>query len=273
MINDRALPLAVITGGGRGIGRAVAQDLLARGHRVVIAEIDATTGASTAEALGPNATGRRFDVADTGSLQDWVDEVERTFGPVDLWINNAGIMPTGRLLDQDPDLIDRVIDINLRGLVHCTRHLAGRMVERGTGKIINIASATAVKPLAGLAVYSGTKFGVLGFSAALRRELIGSGVQISVVLPYLAATPLGAGIQAQRGFRIVTPEQVSREVMRAIDTGRFAHVVPRRLAVLLKIAPLLPVPVQDLVDDLIDTDRIGLGGDPGQRVRYLRDLT
>lgn len=273
MINDRGLPLAVVTGGGRGIGRAVARDLLARGHRVVIADIDATTGAATADTLGPNAAARRLDVTDTVALEGWVEELERTFGAIDVWINNAGIMPTGRLLDQDAEVIDRVIDINLRALVHCTRSIARRMVARGSGKIINIASATAVKPLAGLASYSGSKFGVLGFSAALRRELIGSGVQISVVLPYLAATPLGAGIRAQRGFRIVTPGQVSREVMRTIETGRFAYTVPRRLAVLLKIVPLLPVPVADLVDDLIDTDRIGLGGDPAERARYLRDLS
>ena len=273
MINDRGLPLAVVTGGARGIGRAVARDLLARGYRMILADIDDRAASATADALGPNAAARRLDVSDTAALGGWADEEERETGDIDVWVNNAGIMPTGRLLDQDPELIDRMIDINLRSLVHSTRVLARRMVDRGAGQIINIASATAVKPLAGLAVYSGTKFGVFGFSAALRRELKGSGVRISVVLPYLTATPLGAGIRAQRGFRIVTPEQVSREVMRALETGRFAHTVPRRLGVLLKIAPLLPVPVGDLVDDLIDSDRIGLGGDPAARARYLRDLS
>ncbi|MGO1974392.1 MAG: SDR family NAD(P)-dependent oxidoreductase [Propionibacteriaceae bacterium] len=124
------------------------------------------------------------------------------------------------------------------------------------------------QPLAGLAVYSGTKAAVVGFSTALRRELRGTDVHVASVLPYLAVTALGAGIPAQRGFTVVTPEQVAEQVVRAIRRGTAVVYVPRGLGPSIALLNALPLRVQDWVDDLIGTDRIGLGGDPATRAAY-----
>lgn len=254
-----AVRVAVVTGGARGIGRAVAAELVARGYTVVLGDLDLELTRTTAAALGPDVVARRLDVRDTTMLARLVDEVEDEIGPIEVWVNNAGVMPTGRFTDQDAAAADLVVDVDYRAVVHATRLVLPRMLARGRGAVVQVASATGSKPMAGLAVYSGAKAAVIGFSEALRRELRGTGVQVSVVLPYLAATAMGAGIPPQRGFRAVTAEQVGREVVRAIEHRRFAVYVPRRLGVLAWVFGSLPLRVRDVVDDVIASDRIGLG--------------
>ena len=264
--------VAVVTGAARGIGREIARDLLARGYRVVIGDLDLAATEATATELGEGASAVRLDVTDHDMLAAVVDRVETTVGPIDVWVNNAGIMPTGRFRDQDGALVSRIIDVDLVGLVDATGLVLPAMLARGRGTIVNISSATGVKPLAGLAVYSGTKAAVVGFSDALRRELRGTGVRVRVVLPNLVATAMGAGITPPRGFGAVTPQSVSRATMRAVDGRRFAWFVPGYLGALLRVARLLPTGLQDRLDDALGTDRIGLGGDPDARAKYLDDL-
>ncbi|GAB3605650.1 SDR family oxidoreductase [Conyzicola nivalis] len=238
-------PVAVVTGGARGIGRATAAALIARGYRVVLGDLDLAVTRAT---------------------------VEETVGPIAVWINNAGIMPTGRFTDQGAALSGRVVDVNYRALVTVSGLVVARMLERGSGTVVNMASATATKPLAGLAVYSGTKAAVVAFSDSLRRELRGTGVRVRVVLPNLVATDLGAGITAPRGFSALTADDVAAATVRAIASRRFATTVPGWLGPLLSVSRLLPHPVQDWIDDRVDSDRIGLGGDPAARAAYLRGL-
>ena len=263
-------PVAVVTGGARGIGRAIAAELLARGLRVVVADLDGAV--ATAHELGPHAVGRRLDVTDSAAVEALVDGVERELGPLVVWVNNAGVMPTGAFLDEDPAVAELVIDVDYRAVVDATRIVLPRMVQRGRGVVVQVASATATKPMAGLAVYSGAKAAVHAFSEGLRRELRGTGVDVVVVLPYLAATALGAGIRSQRGFRAVTAEEVALETVRAIERGAPEVYVPRWLGPAARFFRELPLPVRNAVDDLIASDRIGLGGDPGMRADYLRQV-
>ncbi len=248
------LPTAVVTGAARGIGRAVAAELLARGHRVVLTDVSPDV-AATAAALGPHAVGHRLDVTDAGAVGDLVAGL----GPIDVWVNNAGIMPTGAFLAQAAAVDDRVIDVDLRAVVHATRAVLPGMLARGSGSIVQVASATGVKAMAGLAVYSGAKAAVIGFTEGVRREIRGSGVHLAVVLPYLAATPMGAGIEPQRGFRPVTAEEVALAVVRAVERRRFEVYVPRSLGPQARLFRNLPLGVRDLVDDALASDRIGLG--------------
>ena len=263
-------PVAVITGGARGIGRAIAVALIDRGYRVVIGDLDLAVTQATAIELGPRASAVRLDITDLALVESVVATVEQTVGPIAVWINNAGIMPTGRFTEQGPGLSGRVVDVDYRALVTVTGVVVARMLERNAGTVVNIASATGIKPLAGLAVYSGTKAAVLAFSDALRRELRGTGVRIRVVLPNLVATELGAGISAPRGFRALTAHDVAKAAVRAIDSRRFAVAVPGWLGPLLRLSRMLPLPVQDWIDDRVDSDRVGLGGDPAARAAYLR---
>jgi short-subunit dehydrogenase len=265
-------PVAVVTGAARGIGRTIAGDLRARGYRVVIGDLDLAATEATARELGAGVSGMRLDVTDHALLASVVETIETGIGPVEVWVNNAGIMPTGRFAEQDRSLVDAVVDVDYRGVVDATGVVLPAMLARGRGHIVNIASATGVKPLAGLAVYSGTKAAVIAYSDALRRELRGTGVRVSVVLPNLVSTAMGAGITPPAGFGAVTPQSVSRAAMRALDTGRFALFVPGRLGPLLRVAKLLPTGAQDWLDDRLGTDRIGLGGDPAARAAYLRGV-
>ena len=265
-----ARPVAVVTGGARGIGRAVATLLIARGYRVVLGDLDLAVTQATAEELGPQASAMRLDITDFALVESVVATVEQTVGPIAVWINNAGIMPTGRFTEQGPALAGKVVDVDYRALVTVTGVVVARMLERRSGTVVNMASATALKPLAGLAVYSGTKAAVLAFSDSLRRELRGTGVRIRVVLPNLVATDLGAGITAPRGFRALTADDVAESTVRAIGSRRFAVAVPGWLGPVLRVSRLLPLGLQDWVDDRVDSDRIGLGGDPATRAAYLR---
>ena len=265
-------PVAVVTGAARGIGRTIAHDLMARGYRVVIGDLDLAATERTAAELGEEATGMRLDVTDTALVTAVVDDIEATLGAIEVWVNNAGIMPTGLFRDQSVELIGKVVDVDYLGLVETTAIVLPHMLARGRGHIVNIASATGVKPLAGLAVYSGTKAAVIGYSDALRRELRGSGVHVSVIMPNLVSTAMGAGITPPHGFGAVSAESVSRAAMRALDRKSFGSFVPWYLGPLLRISRLLPTRAQDFIDDRIGTDRIGLGGDPKKRAEYLRGI-
>lgn len=264
-------PIAVVTGAARGIGRQISEDLVARGYHVVIGDLDLEQTTQTATELGPAATAVRLDVTDGALVRSVIEQVERDRGPIALWVNNAGIMPTGLFAAQKPSVLRATIDIDYSAVVDATRAVLPLMLGRGTGTIVNIASATGIKPLAGLAVYSGTKAAIIAFSDVLRRELRGSGVRVHVIAPNLVTTALGAGITPPALTGSVNAQTVSRAVMRALDRGAFLTVVPRRLGPLLRFSRMLPLPVQDWVDDRVGSDRIGLGGDPDIRAAYLAD--
>lgn len=264
-------PLAVVTGAARGIGRQISEDLIARGFHVVIGDLDLAQTTQTATELGDAATAVRLDVTDGALIRSTIDRIESDLGPIELWVNNAGIMPTGAFADQRSTVLRATIDINYAAVADATRAILPLMLERGEGTIVNIASATGIKPLAGLAVYSGTKAAIIAFSDVLRRELRGSGVQVSVIAPNLVTTALGAGITPPALTGSVNAVTVSRAVMRALDSGRFLTVVPRRLAPLLRFSAGLPIVLRDWLDDVVGSDKIGLGGDPAARAAYLDD--
>jgi len=271
-MNQEPAGIAVVTGGARGIGRQIAADLRTRGYRVVIGDLDEQVTRATAAELGSGVTGVRLDITDRALVAEVIEHIETTIGPITVWVNNAGIMPTGAFASQDAGLARSVIDIDYAALVEVTAAILPRFLERRAGSIVNLGSATGLKPLAGLAVYSGAKAAVIGFSDALRRELRGTGVSVRVVLPNLVSTPMGAGITPPKLSPAVTPEQVSRAVLRAIDGGPFAVTVPRVLSPVLRFSRLLPTGAQDWLDDRVGTDRIGLGGDPAARAAYQKSL-
>lgn len=263
--------VAVITGSARGIGAQIAADLHAAGLTVVVCDRNEQGAREWARALGEGAFALPLDITAPHAPAAFVSQVERELGPITVWVNNAGIMPTGPFAQQSAAEADAIIDVNLRGMLACTRAVLPTMRARHVGVIVNVASATAVKPLAGLAVYSATKAAVLALTKALRRELRDSGVHVGAVLPYLAATAMGAGIQAQRGFSPVTPAQVSAQVMRVIRRRELVRFVPPSLRWSAALMDALPLVAQDAIDSLIGSDRIGLGGDSLAREQYRHD--
>lgn len=183
--------VAIITGGGHGLGKAYAERLAQEGAAVVIAEIDARAADSTAKTLsdaGFSALGVPTDVIDEKSLQHMVERTQAAFGRIDILINNAAVfatIPISRLpFDQiDPAEWDNVMDVNLKGTWLACRAVAPVMKHQGGGKIITIASGTAFKGAGGRIHYVTTKAGVLGFTKTLARELGDFNITVNCIAP------------------------------------------------------------------------------------------
>src|ERR1700716_1073136 len=131
---------AAITGAARGIGRSTAEAFLRQGMKVAIGDVDVEAAQKTASELGPSAVALPLDVTDRASFSAFLDEAERQLGPVDVLVNNAGIMQVGRFIDEDDVTARRMIDINLHGVILGTKLALARMIPRDRGCIVNISS-------------------------------------------------------------------------------------------------------------------------------------
>src|SRR5919197_3940 len=180
--------VVAITGGGRGIGRATALALAREGARVAVGDLDRETAERVAAEIGPTGLGLPLDVTDHAGFTAFLDEVEQQLGPLDVLINNAGIMPVTPLVEESPDSISRQLEINLRAVIHGTQEAMKRMVPRGSGHIVQLASLAGRSGFPNLATYCATKHGVVGLSEAVAMELRDTEVEISVVMPGIVRT-------------------------------------------------------------------------------------
>ncbi|QBJ98107.1 SDR family NAD(P)-dependent oxidoreductase [Rhodococcus sp. ABRD24] len=253
--------VVVVTGGARGIGRATAAALRDSGALVAIGDIDETEVRRTADAIG--VFGTVLDVTDPRSVESFLTGVQAALGTPWGWINNAGVMPLGPLLEQDDATIDTVVDVNLRGVLHGTRAAGRVMMASGGGRIVNIASIAGCVAVPGMAVYNATKAGVLCFGDAADAELAAHGVRVSTVLPTFTSTGLLAGTHPGPLIAPITPEQVAHTVVQILRTGRRRAVVPRRLSGTL-LWPLFPRPVARLLRRTTGLDRVFLDVDAGR---------
>jgi 3-oxoacyl-[acyl-carrier protein] reductase len=207
---------AVVTGAGRGLGRAIAARLAGDGYAVVVVDIDADSAAATAAAVG--GTGYRCDVADRASVRDLAGQV----GPVDVLVNNAGIWSYGPLVGASDDDIDRVIGVNLMGTLNCCRAFAPSMVSAGRGVIVNLSSVAAAIAATAVEVYPITKGAIEMLTRQLAQELGPGGVRVNAIGPGSMLTEGTAAAYegerlAQRAAavplrRVGTPEDVANAV-------------------------------------------------------------
>lgn len=211
--------VVAITGGARGIGHATAKRLIALGATVAIGDIDEATLSDAAAELG-TGTHAVLDVTDPGSFAAFMEHVEDQLGPIDVLVNNAGIMPVGRIVDEDDAVTRRIIDIDVLGVITGTKLALARMLPRGRGHVVNLASLAGELPFPGLSTYCGAKHAVLGFSDAVRKEVRGTGVHVSSVLPTLTNTQLASGTSGMKGFRQVQPEEIAEAVVGLIEKPR-----------------------------------------------------
>ena len=261
--------VVAITGGARGIGLAMAAAFRAAGYTVATGDLDGELAAATAAPLG--AHGLPLDVTDRASFAAFLDAVERAHGPLDVLVNNAGIMPTGRFLDEPDALTDRMLEINLRGVLTGTRLAATRFAARGSGTVVNVASLAGVTGFPGVATYCATKHAVVGLGEALHNELRASGVGVLTVLPGVVRTELSAGARTPRwsaALSTVDPEDVARAVVRAVATGRRRVTVPRRLGAVLAVVGVLPAPLKAAAFRVTGADTAYTQADPAARARY-----
>lgn len=190
---------AFVTGGASGLGRAICERLDSEGFNVVVADIDTAGASAVAETLR-SAEPVLCDVAELGSVQEAVRATERAFGAPDVLVNNAGFDEPGFFGQTDPEMWQRLIAVDLVGVLNCTYVMAdaisARCRETGYGRIINIASDAGRVGSLGEAVYSAAKGGVIAFSKSMARELARAGVTVNAVCPGPADTPMTDAIKA-----------------------------------------------------------------------------
>jgi NAD(P)-dependent dehydrogenase (short-subunit alcohol dehydrogenase family) len=246
--------VVAITGGGRGIGRAIAQSLAREGARVAIGDLDQASAEAAAAAIGGDAVGLGLDVTDHAGFTAFLDEVEQRLGPLDILVNNAGIMPVTPLTEESEESISRQLDINLRAVIHGTQQAMNRMVPRRTGHIVNIASVAGRSGFPHLATYCATKHGVVGLSEAVRAELRGTGIEVSVVMPSVVRTELATGLADSR-VKAVEVEDVANEVLSALQRPRFDVFVPRSNGPLIRVTDALPRNVREAIGRWLKADQ------------------
>jgi NAD(P)-dependent dehydrogenase (short-subunit alcohol dehydrogenase family) len=264
--------VVAITGGARGIGYETARALALRGARVAIGDLDGDLAAQVAAELGGGAFGVGVDVTDNAAFAAFLDEVEHRLGPLDVLINNAGIMSAGPIEAEDESTTARMVAINLHAVIHGTREGVRRMKPRRTGHIVNLSSAVSKVAGTDCATYVATKFGVAGFSEAVALELRGTGVQLSVVRPSLCNTDLASGFQGLRGMPFVEPADVAGRIVEALERPRFDVPVPTSLGPMLWLNQALPFRARVALAHVTKADAVMSNIDTGARAAYVERI-
>ena len=255
----RAMPGALVTGAGRGMGLEIARRLVGRGYEVAVADIDEANTASSAEQLGGRAWPLPLDVTDSEAVRSAARQVVERSGSLDVWVNNAGILITGLGHDQDVDVYRRLVEVNYLGTVNGTLAAIERMRSGGRGRIINLISLAGLAAATGIVGYSASKHAAIAFSlgiaADLQRDGLG-GIEISCVCPDGVWTPMindkldDPNDALSFSGVMLMPEQVAERVEGLLDKpkpvlaipswrGRFARFFDRHPKLSLRLTPLL----------------------------------
>ena len=221
---------AVITGGGRGIGAAIARRLAEAGADLTIGDLDEASAAAVAEEMRQRfqvrAVGTRLDVTDSASVAALAALTETTFGRIDIWVNNVGVFPPAVLIETTDAQWDEVHDVNLRGTFFGCREAGKRMAAAGRGVIVNITSVSAYRGRASVGHYAAAKHGVAGLTKSLAVELGGRGVRVVAVSPCMTETP---GLDEQRrasqagDAKGESFQEMEARIRRSVPLNRFGH--------------------------------------------------
>jgi NADP-dependent 3-hydroxy acid dehydrogenase YdfG len=221
----------IVTGGARGIGAAVCEGLARAGHRVVVADRDVDEATRMAEVLGNAgllAEALELDVRDWTSCEAAARSVVERHGRIDVLVANAGIGSYTDLATGDPHEWRAVVETNLLGVMHSVRAVLPGMKERGSGDIVLMASIAGRQVWTGEPIYISTKWGVVGFGWALRKEVLADGVRVTLVEPGTVDTPLVRSTEEGRAelarFAALQPEDVARSVVFAVSQPRHLSI-------------------------------------------------
>ena len=263
---------AVITGAGRGIGRALALALAHRGARVAVTDINQESAERVAAECGPAASTRCLDVRDAQAVQQVVDEAVREHGAIDFIFNNAGIGMAGETDEIPLPAWDVLIDVNVRGVIHGIKAAYPHMVRQGSGHIVNTASMAGLGGVPLLTPYAMTKHAVVGLSTSLRHEAKARGVRVSVLCPGGVDTPLldskSFDGQAYEGWLpnvrrylerlggpLYSADKLAEETLAAIERNRGIIVIPARARMVWTISRWFPALVDKVYPGAVAAER------------------
>ena len=267
--------VVAITGAARGIGRATAEAFLARGSSVAIGDLDVDLARATAAELGAehphsHVVGLPLNVESESEIRSFLSAATDQLGQVEVLVNNAGIMPTGLLVDESEAFTRKILDVNVKGVIAGTR--VGLQMLPSSGAIVNIASQAALLPAPALATYGASKAAVSFFGHAMRRELEGTGrPHVCTVLPGIVRTELSAGTKLAGYLEpvfVVDPEDIAAGVVDGVARRRHRVYVPGPLGVALRILAGVPYPVRRAIERTLGADAAFADAEPESRRRY-----
>lgn len=250
----------VVTGAGSGIGEATALRFAKLGAEVICVDIDGAAADRVARACRGSAISRTCDVADPVAVESLADELETTRGPVDIAVNNAGVGMGGPFLDSDADDWAWLMRVNLDGVANGCRAFGARMVPRGRGHVVNIASAAAYVLNQDMAAYCASKAAVLAMSRCLRADWSGTGVRVSVICPGVINTPIasrtrllgsldGRQERLQSRFKYGhAPDAVAKAIVGAVEHNRAVVPVGLESEIAYRLLPFVPGPARALLE-------------------------
>jgi NADP-dependent 3-hydroxy acid dehydrogenase YdfG len=211
-----------------------------------------------------------MDVRDRASFAAFVEAAIAEHGPVDVLVNNAGVMPNGAFLDGDEATDRLIVDVNVMGVLHGMRLVLPAMAGRGRGHVVNVASLAGKFPIPGLAVYNASKYAVVGLTAATRLEMAPHGVSLTAVLPSAVDTDLASGLE-MKPIPKVPPAAVAEAIVGSVSSRAAEIAVPGYVGALAAASHLVPTPVLDRVRRVLRDDR-ALHPDDERRSAYTRRL-
>jgi all-trans-retinol dehydrogenase (NAD+) len=250
--------IIAITGAGSGIGRMLADRFVARGDRVIGMDIDPGALAEVSRELGDAFTAIQVDLSCVDSIRECFAKARTEVGPVDILINNAGIVSGKYLLDYTAQDIRRTLAVNVEAHFHTVQAVLPDMIERGSGHIVTVASAGGLSATARLSAYSASKFAAVGFDDALRLEMrrLGHPINTTLVAPFYIDTGMFDGVKTRVSLLLpmLKPEYTVTRIMKAIDRKKRRLIMPRFVYITYPLR-LLPVPIYDWLADLFGVTR------------------
>ncbi|MCU0257577.1 MAG: SDR family oxidoreductase [Solirubrobacteraceae bacterium] len=239
---------AVVTGGARGFGFEIARALLDRGYSVVITDLDPAAVAAAAERLGAGARGIAADARDPESHRA-AAAAATEYGPLRVWVNNAGVAYAGKVWDLSDEEVERTVRVNVLGVLHGSRVAVEQMRGGGGGHILNIASMSAFGPVPGLGVYAATKAAVKSITTSLQGDLDEAGIPIRAhaLCPDAADTQMVRDVEDDpeaallfSGFGLLGAEKVADAAVDLLDGNRIVKSMPGYRALLIRTSDLVP---------------------------------
>ncbi len=212
-LQDFAGKVGIVTGGTRGIGKAITQMLVARGAKVYVFARDAQAGQALQQELGERCVFAQADITKGDQIDELIEKIFKSEGHIDFLVNNAGITKDNLLLRMKNDEWDVVLTTNLKGAYQCTKAVARWMLKQRSGAIVNITSVVGQMGNAGQANYAAAKAGLIGFTKSVARELASRGIRVNAVAPGFIETDMTKDL----------PEERRKRYLEAIPLGRFGR--------------------------------------------------